>query len=144
MRQIERIILHCSATSKPNYGAAECRAFHMGKPPQGRGFIDIGYHFFIRTSGIIELGRPIEQVGAHCEGYNKTSIGICLNGLKLEDFQEVQFKALEHLLSTIKPMFPKATIHPHSDLEVHGKLCPVFGVYRFRKLWDELESSPHA
>lgn len=115
----------------------------MAPPPPkgtGRGFADIAYHKFIRTDGTIEDGRKLETVGAHCEGYNKTSIGICLNGLKIEDFKEVQFLALENVLKELKPLFPNATIHPHSELEWHGKSCPVFGVGRFVSFWASLPS----
>lgn len=30
--------------------------------------------------GRIEAGRPVEQVGAHVEGYNTGTIGICVTG----------------------------------------------------------------
>lgn len=42
-----------------------------------------GYHFVIRKNGTIERGRPEWAVGAHAEGFNSDSIGICFSG----DFQ---------------------------------------------------------
>ena len=38
----------------------------------------IGYHYIIRTDGTIERGRPRWALGAHDEGENADSIGICV------------------------------------------------------------------
>lgn len=40
----------------------------------------IGYHYFIDKSGKITHGRADGDEGAHCIGYNRSSIGICLAG----------------------------------------------------------------
>jgi N-acetylmuramoyl-L-alanine amidase len=82
----KRVILHCSDT--PDYpkdnpafdviGASDIRVWHM----RDRGWRDIGYHWVIRRSGVIEAGRPEKEVGAHVEGHNTGSIGICYVGHK--------------------------------------------------------------
>ena len=56
MRNINRIILHCSATPEGRYTSAnEIRKWHVN----GNGWSDIGYHYVIRIDGTIEKGRPI-------------------------------------------------------------------------------------
>ena len=76
MRDIKKIIIHCSATSaEMDIGAKEIAQWH-----KDRGWSDIGYHFVIRRDGTIEHGRPVERPGAHARHHNNDSIGICLVG----------------------------------------------------------------
>jgi N-acetylmuramoyl-L-alanine amidase len=138
MRRIRKIIIHCSANSNPNLTVMDVRADHV----TNNHWHDVGYHYFIRTDGTIETGRPIEQPGAHVFGQNANSVGICVNGLKLEDFNEEQFKALEKLLHQLKFMggdsgIHKATLHPHNEFN-KGKTCPVFDIERFKKYWESI------
>ena len=85
MRSIRKHIIHCSDS---DYGDVDIiRAWHLA-----RGFRDVGYHFIIRRDGEIELGRPMNEIGAHCAGYNKESIGTCLIGV--DNFTKKQFKSL--------------------------------------------------
>lgn len=46
----------------------------------GRGWDDIGYHWFIEKDGAVRQGRAEHLSGAHAIGYNSNSIGICLAG----------------------------------------------------------------
>ena len=76
MREINKIVVHCSATQEgKNISAATIDKWH-----KKRGWRGIGYHYVIGLDGLIELGRPVEQVGAHVKGHNKNSIGICYVG----------------------------------------------------------------
>lgn len=125
MREVKRIILHCSASDIPMQDAALIDRWH-----KARGFNKIGYHYFIRHDGTIEKGRGLEEVGAHAEGYNKDSIGICLAGLTL--FKPEQFKALTKVLNELKLLYPKATIHGHREFN-QNKTCPVFDYSQFKK-----------
>jgi hypothetical protein len=54
---------------------AAIRRYHV----QHNGWRDAGYHFGIRKSGRLELGRPLVQAGAHTTGANDT-IGLCVYG----------------------------------------------------------------
>lgn len=131
MRKIDLIILHCSASDSPGQDADLIRSWH-----KKRGFSDIGYHYFIRQDGTLDIGRPIAQIGAHCLGDNHNSIGICLAGLKR--FLQPQFDTLRMLLVDLKPLYPTATLHGHcerpSGLE-QRKSCPVFSVTPWREFW---------
>ncbi len=46
----------------------------------GRGWIDIGYHFLIDPAGNIFEGRPIGVVGAHTKNKNTGNVGISIMG----------------------------------------------------------------
>lgn len=131
MRIINRIVIHCSASSITGQTAAMIRAWHVQ-----RGWKDIGYHAFIRFDGSVEWGRDWDVIGAHCQGANSDSIGICLAGLTLRDFQNCQFDALKRLLTLLKRAYPTATIHGHSELDQHGKTCPVFKMDQLTAFWD--------
>jgi hypothetical protein len=63
MRDLKRIILHCSATPEGREVSVETiRGWHSDPPPQGRGWSDIGYHYVIHLDGKTEIGRPIEEI----------------------------------------------------------------------------------
>lgn len=130
MRTITLIIIHCSATPEgrsPSF--EECRRDHI----MHRHFRDIGYHFYITRDGTVHDGRPIEKVGAHCEGHNSHSIGICYeggldaNGKPADTRTEAQRKALKSLIERMHRLFPKALIVGHHDLNPR-KACPCFKV----------------
>lgn len=128
MRQINQIIIHCSATpSDMDIGVEEIRDWHMG-----RGWSDVGYHFVIRRSGEIEVGRPIERAGAHARGHNAHSIGICMvGGNNVTDFNIKQFNALYNFVIHLRGSYPDAQVLGHRDLEGVAKLCPCFDVGAF-------------
>jgi N-acetylmuramoyl-L-alanine amidase len=132
MRTINLIVLHCSASDNPAVDAAEIDRWH-----RLRGFRCIGYHYFIKTDGMIELGRPLEQIGAHVEGSNIHSIGICLNGLSIKSFTEIQFESLRQVLKALRARFPKAEIKGHTELNP-AKTCPVFDTAPFKEFWRSL------
>ena len=128
MREINKIIVHCSATREnENFDVAEIRKWHV----EGRGWSDIGYHFYIDLYGEIHKGRDISKIGAHCKGHNRNSIGICYcggveaDGKTPKDTRNAEQKeALVAVLRTLKAMYPNAVIHSHRDFA--NKACPSF------------------
>jgi len=128
MRDINKIIVHCSATREgENYEVSEIRKWHV----EGRGWSDIGYHFYIDLYGEIHKGRDISKIGAHCKGQNRNSIGICYCGGVESDGKtpkdtrnQEQKEALVAVLRTLKAMYPNAVIHSHKDFA--NKACPSF------------------
>lgn len=109
-------------------GAAEIKSWH-----KARGWKTIGYHYVIRRNGLIERGRSIYKVGAHCAGYNQNSIGICYvggldeNGKPADTRTEQQKKALRQLVRELQLQFPKARLVGHRELNPK-KECPCFDV----------------
>lgn len=133
MRSINKIIVHCAATyASMDIGVKDIRKWHV----EENSWPDIAYHFVIRRDGTVEQGRPIEQVGTHCQGQNGDSIGICLVGgleklsggrsIGVDNFTPAQFDALQALLIDLKEAFPLARIRGHSDYV--NRDCPCFDV----------------
>ena len=134
MRKIQAIVIHCSATKAyADIGAEEIRRWHV----QGNGWRDIGYHFVIRRSGVIETGRPIEQAGAHVSGHNADSVGICLAGgldanMRPEaNYSPEQWAALKDKVLELKKAFPGAKVLGHRDYPGVNKACPCFDVRKW-------------
>ncbi len=124
------IAVHCSATTPTmNIGRAEIDRWHRAK-----GWLMIGYHFIIRRDGTVEIGRPVDAIGAHVEGYNSVSVGVCLvggissTGKSENNFTIAQWGALAELLIKLKAQYPKATIQGHRDFPKVAKDCPCFDV----------------
>ena len=134
MRQINQIIIHCSATPEGRDVTVDTiRQWH-----KQRGFRDIGYHYIIYRDGTIRTGRPEAEPGAHCTGHNANSIGICYIGGMERDMSApkdtrtpAQCKALADLCRELKRKYPSATIHGHNEFS--DKACPSFNV----KQWKE-------
>ena len=129
MRIITLLIVHCSAVRPGQRSSAkDINGWHRDK-----GWNGIGYHYVVRRDGSIELGRPIEEVGAHCVGHNSHSIGICYeggldaNGEEADTRTPEQKVALRKLLEKLHQQFPKALIVGHHDLNP-GKKCPCYDV----------------
>ena len=136
MRQINEIIVHCAATREGrDFTVEDITRWH-----KARGFATIGYHYVIYRDGSIHEGRPLEQIGAHCVGHNKHSIGICYIGGCASDGKTPkdtrtpeQKEALLSLLRRLKARFPNATIHGHRDFA--AKACPSYDAFReYRQL----------
>ena len=135
MRTIDEIILHCS--DSPFGDAALVDGWH-----RARGWKGIGYHFVILNAypdadshrlrrpqfaqdGVVQPGRPLEQIGAHAQGHNDCSIGICLIGK--DEFTCQQFEALTELFAKLRGQFPGVKLRGHYEVIAPGqpiKTCP--------------------
>lgn len=138
MRALNEIIVHCSAT-RPEWWSgrsttakvAEIRRWHV----RGNGWKDIGYHYLIDRNGVVATGRPLEQVGAHVQGRNTGTIGICLiggHGSSENDrfdqhFTAAQEFALRKLIDDLRGRFPSIkAVSGHNQYA--AKACPGFNV----------------
>ena len=134
MRDINKIILHCSATREGrDYSVATIRKWHTDK-----GWRDIGYHYVIQLDGTINTGRPVEMTGAHVRGHNKDSIGICYIGgveakrdprgkwVAKDTRTEALAISIEKLILELMDKYPNATLHGHNEFS--NKACPSFDV----------------
>ncbi len=135
LRVIDMIVVHAAATPDDmDIGVKEIRRWH-----RVRGFSDIGYHFVIRRSGYIELGRPLRRPGAHARGFNGHSIGICMvgglddEGRAADNFTTEQFQVLYILLYGLMDVFGlvEEQVWGHCDLPEVRKECPCFDVQSY-------------
>lgn len=137
-RTITTAIIHCSATPNGRYHTVDdIDQWHgEGEHPFQRDELlskrhqahlqHVGYHYVIRTDGVLECGRSLCEVGAHARGYNHTSIGICLIGT--DKFTPAQWTTLESLILTLKQSLPRLTkVIGHNNVSKH-KPCPCFDV----------------
>ena len=95
-RSINLIVVHCSATrsgqriDRAGKNAAQvidewhqARSFKrvaFAKANHNPHLHAIGYHYVIDIDGTILSGRSLNETGAHAQGFNRMSIGICLIG----------------------------------------------------------------
>lgn len=78
MRKINLIVIHCSATRENEDFTFD----DLMRAHKARGFRTVGYHYYIRKDGSVNIGRPITEIGAHVGdlGLNHNSVGICYEG----------------------------------------------------------------
>lgn len=124
----KRIILHCSATKvDPFLDAKTIKRWHV----DGNGWLDIGYHFVIKTDGTIEQGRSLEMQGAHTKGHND-SIGVCyIGGLSNQGHPKdtmtpAQVTSFEDIVLSLRCLFGEMNLHGHNEFS--KKACPCFDV----------------
>lgn len=87
------------------------------------GWVGIGYNFIIRKDGSVFTGRPIDVMGAHTQGYNDNSIGICLEGnYEEEQIPTIQGDRLVELLIYLQKLYPGVRILKHKN--VNHTSCP--------------------
>ena len=123
-------IVHCSDSDNTDHDNIETiTRWHIE-----RGFDDIGYHYFIKKSGEIQVGRALEIVGAHVEGFNSESVGICLSGNR--NFTDDQMVSAAKLIDSLYLFLPnlkkKFGVLPHRFFNPN-KTCPNFELSRIFK-----------
>ena len=134
---VSEIILHCADT-RPDWMAghrlaekvAEIRRWHI----QERGWRDIGYHWVVDLDGAVAPGRAETEIGAHVEGHNCGTLGICLLGgygapaddLFAKNFTAAQAAAVLRLIAEIKRRTTVRKVSGHNDHA--AKACPGFRV----------------
>ena len=111
-----RIILHHAA-------ASTCSAEDIHRWHKANGWAGAGYHFLVRKDGLIYRLRPEDKVGAHANGSNSDSIGICAEGnYQIETMPQAQKESLKELVSYIKGKYGISKVQKHSD--VNNTSCP--------------------
>lgn len=123
-RDISLIVIHCSATPNgkslhlANLDAWHAeRGFRRGAVARLRfnpSLRAIGYHLVIGVDGSVRTGRHVDEVGAHAQGHNQNSIGLCLVGT--DAYTIKQWTALAAEVRTLMTRYPKARLVGHRDL----------------------------
>lgn len=137
MRKIKAIVIHCSAGPD---GVPKSLA-QLIKEHQAKGWRTIGYHYIIQPDGKREIGRPLEEAGAHVQGHNADTVGICMLGK--ERFTRAQWDELAKLIRELRSTYRDVPVRGHRDyspdLNKDGKIqsrewiktCPGFDVETF-------------
>ena len=105
--------------------AVTCTAKQIHEWHKSNGWSGIGYHFFVRKNGEIYRGRPIGALGAHVQGMNHCSIGICAEGdyhNRDKVMPKTQKQAIKELVTYLKGIYPEAKIVGHR--EIGDSNCP--------------------
>jgi N-acetyl-anhydromuramyl-L-alanine amidase AmpD len=136
MRQINLIVIHCSASPDRDSLFRNALGHPEFRTPvdvidgwhRERGFrrdaeavkrfnsrlTSIGYHYVIYRNGAIATGRSEDEVGAHVKRYNRGSLGVCLVGTS--EFTPEQWFALKELIDALHKKYPNAIVLGHRDL----------------------------
>lgn len=133
-KRTDLIVIHCSATPPENNVTAK----DIDRWHRAEGWTKIGYHFVIKRDGVVETGRDLLEIGAHCfppAGINSRSVGVCLVGgisdaktkTPENNFTEVQWESLKKLVEDLRKRWPATNIVGHRDLS-HDRACPSFEV----------------
>ena len=131
--KVRWIVQHYSATPiERDFTAADIDEMH-----RQRGFREIGYHYFIRKNGKVETGRDLSQpgrfeTGAHSQGENSASVGICVEGgvtlaaknVGVDNRTPAQIKAQIALIRELLVRFPNAKVVGHRDMPGAATQCP--------------------
>ena len=162
-REINLIVIHCSASpngkslfvgkaGEPGFkspiqvidGWHQKRGFHRSdvwRTQFNPSLLAVGYHFVIYTNGASATGRHLDEIGAHVEGYNSRSVGVCMVGIG--KFTPQQWAALKTIVLSLRTKYPRARIVGHRalspDLDHDGiverqewlKTCPEFDVSKW-------------
>jgi len=100
----EYIVVHTAA-----FSGKDCDRDLIDEWHRARGWNGIGYHYVIINDrhaalqdGTVQSGRPAGTPGAHVEGLNMRSIGICCAGNgDVDPFTGAQLESLVKLISTL-------------------------------------------
>lgn len=123
-RKVNLVVIHCSAS--PN--GVDVPAAELDRWHQRRGFERLegwrkslnyplkalGYHYVVSVVGAVQSGRHHGEIGAHAQGHNQRSIGVCVVGL--DKFTELQWLALRDLVQQLEAQYPGAKVCGHRDL----------------------------
>ena len=127
MRNIELIVIHCSATREDRrYTLMQLLRDHRTR------FGFTGYHYYVERDGTVTQTRHEQLPGAHVAGYNQHSLGVCYeggldrNGKPCDTRTAAQRRALRELIDRLKQRHPEATVVGHRDLPGVHKDCPCF------------------
>lgn len=134
MRQINYIVLHCTAT--PQNTTVESIQRYWKKE---LGWRNPGYHYIIKPDGSFVQLLDIDKIANGVAGYNKDSIhisyigGIDKNGNPVDNRTIGQIAAQLKLIRSLLFSFPKVKILGHRDFPGVKKDCPSFDVATWLK-----------
>lgn len=134
MREINTIVLHCTATSQDVKVESILNYWK-----EILGWKNPGYHYLIEKDGKIHNIQPIEKVSNGVRGHNSNSIhisyigGIDDNGQPMDNRTPRQVLSQMQLLIELTERFHDVDICGHRDFKGVNKACPSFDARQFTK-----------
>lgn len=132
------VIVHCSYTE--DSAESKVDISDVAKWHKERGFRDVGYHYFVRRDGLLQMGRPLNMRGAHtkAKGMNHDSVGLCYEGTKFPTLAQLDtmfnvFRNLSQIYS-----IPLHKWYGHYEFVGPDCECPGFDMEIFRDLLRKL------
>ena len=117
------IVIHHTKV-KGRHDVREIHQWHLNRETKGQKWAGIAYHYYIDKDGEIFVGRPRNTIGAHTNGYNSVSVGVCFEGdFDEEKMSEKQLEASVMLISALSLGYHNAAIRGHRNFNV-AKTCP--------------------
>lgn len=111
-----RIILHHAE-------ATSCTPEQIHQWHLANGWSGAGYHFLVRKDGTVWRLRPEWAVGAHAQGANSDSLGVCFEGrYQTEEMPQAQIDAGRELVARLKAGYGISKVQRHKD--VGSTDCP--------------------
>lgn len=154
MRKINRIVVHCSASSI-QLKAKDIVNYHLRpKSRGGRGWRNPGYHFIVEADGTVVNTLNVSKISNGAKGYNADSVHVCYVGgidstnSPADTRTPTQKESLRRLLIELREKLGPIPIVGHRDLSPdsngNGKIepfewikaCPCFDA---RKEYAELK-----
>lgn len=135
MRKIERIFVHCTASSQKTTVSGILAEFRQ------KGWRYPGYHYLVSPDGTVTQLLDEKLVSNGVQGFNATSINVAyIGGIRKENRKIVpvdnrtpeQKTALRELLAKLHAKYPDAHIMGHRSIwgedypEKWKKACPCF------------------
>ena len=134
MRDINRVVLHCTAT-QPDASIQSILNYwkHVKK------WRSVGYHWIISPCGYAKSLAPIHEVTNGARGFNSDSIhiayigGVDKNNMPKDTRTKEQKDKTEFLLRGLRGQFPDIDITGHNKLKGVKKACPSFDIDEWLK-----------
>ena len=105
----QEIIVHHAESS-------HCSIEDINSWHKENGWAGVGYHYFVRKDGSIYKGRPDNAIGAHCQGSNTNTLGVCFEGsYNTETMPEIQLEAGRELIAYLKDKYGISCVSRHKD-----------------------------
>ena len=135
MRNIDYIVLHCTATS-PEAKVESIQRYWR----ENLGWKNPGYHYIIGTEGQRHILQSITEPTNGVRGYNDRSIhisyigGVDAAGKAKDTRTRAQKEETERLLKELLDILPcRPDILGHKDFPGVNKACPSFDVQKWLK-----------
>ena len=127
MRQIDYIVIHCTATSQ------DATVYSIKEYWKKIGWNNPGYHYLIDPKGITHNLQDESKIANGVKGHNGVSIhvsyigGVDSQNKPIDNRTPQQLVAMKRKIKELREKYPSATVLGHRDFGV-PKACPSFDV----------------